>query len=225
MKYVDRHAEARWIFRGTTGIAHPLIPRIGRVRRESRPGTAHRSYTPEYERIILRNFRRRARLFSPTVGLSEWQLLSLAQHHGLPTRLLDWTTNPLAAAYFAVSTGAGTEDALVEAVWLERVPIVDAAKQSDPFAVSEVSVVFPDVVAPRIAAQRGLFTIHPNPATAWTPKNRISFAIPRDARQFFQRRLFYLGIDAAYIMSDVDGLARTLQWQYERGVAVGRVNF
>src|SRR5262249_39321139 len=79
-----------WIFRGHADANWELKPKAGR------PPFLGR------EKELFDAWKRRAIEHLPSHVTSIWDLLAIAQHHGLATRLLDWTTNLLNAAYFAV---------------------------------------------------------------------------------------------------------------------------
>lgn len=89
------------LFRGVSDVSYELLPGIGRVK--DLPGDTEKKQRRalQRERGLLRNFNRSAVLYLPQ-QMDFTSMAILAQHHGVPTRFLDWTYNPLVALYFAV---------------------------------------------------------------------------------------------------------------------------
>lgn len=81
--------ETRW-FRGQANADWAL-----------HPGLARKPATLKHEAALMKRFRQNATTLVPHRPADEWEWLFLAQHYGLPTRLLDWSENPLVALYFA----------------------------------------------------------------------------------------------------------------------------
>jgi hypothetical protein len=96
------------VYRGASRLEGGLLTSLDRLGGIDPPHTkAH------LEEHIFRNFIRYGRPFFPKSHTNDWELLVTAEHHGLPTRLLDWSYSPLVAAHFATSGPARECDRVI----------------------------------------------------------------------------------------------------------------
>jgi FRG domain len=147
-----------FLFRGVTDREYKLIPSIARGW-ESDPKLEMLKTT---EKFILDQFKSRAIGQLTYKPLDDWEWLMLGQHHGLKTRLLDWTHNPLIALYFALGNNASEQEVDGAVYLFQGLNIVDRAL-ADPFSISTDYYINPPHISPRIAAQASHFTISNNP--------------------------------------------------------------
>ena len=206
-EWIEKRNTVNYLFRGLTSAKHKLIPKVGRPKSHAKG----RGYTREAEYLLFMEFKRLASAYIDKVPKSDWEWLVLAQHHGLPTRLLDWTFSPLVAAYFAVENEGETGDAIVYA--LERtISISPVEDQLGPLEFDGIARFDPPVISRRVIAQNSAFTIHPRPNKEFNPPDLGKIVIDKKWCPGLKATLNNLGVNRASLFPDIDGVAANLAW-------------
>ena len=204
--FVLGEKRAHYLYRGHREESWALEPVIDRVK--------HGALTRlDHEHQMFQEFRRRAAAFLSTMPTNDWELLTLARHHGLPTRLLDWSENPLAALFFAVE-GPSKGDGAVWTYLFRGLGRPLPENSPDPFSVEHLGLYQPPHLHPRIAVQSSLFTVHPeswkDDTDRWSG-SLTKVVIPQRERPHVRHELFRLGIHRAALFPDLDNAALRIQ--------------
>jgi hypothetical protein len=201
----------------------PLLPKIARVDTRADPIGA--------ETLMLGEFKRRSVPYLQVVPANDWDWIALAQHHGMATRLLDWSSNPLAALWFAVRQPKVDGDDGV--VWVFApapddviLPAVITERNSSPFTGTRTSVFQPRQITPRIVVQHGWFTVHKyqEDSAGFVPLERIEIyenclrkvLIRASAFAELRYQLDRLGVNDVSLFPDLSGLCSYLEWAHTR---------
>lgn len=225
MVYCDKEVNSELLFRGQT-VDMPLIPKIGRLNQRKVSDSKLKT-----EKMILEEFKRGILPLSEFKPENSWDLLALAQHHGLPTRLLDWSSSALIGLWFAVCHPPHLDkknQMLDGIVWVFAPTSGDYRTDSttaDPLNNNVTKVFKSAIVSRRISAQSGVFTAHKilesdkfvqfeNHRTF--KKKLIPIYIKGSDFAPIRKQLSMLGINSASVFPDIDGFCRNLEWKYAK---------
>lgn len=214
--------ESKDLFRGVRDATYPLVPSVGRYWEDFREEPNQRAAFLLEEENAFTSFKLEAAAYL-SGERSDWQWLALAQQHGMPTRLLDWTWNPLCALYFAVEPkGApGDDDGNDAAVYrlpFKAIPWLTEKVERGvhPLEVGDMTIYSAPRHYARLSAQSSVLTVHPEP---WRPVQAVGLEmvrIPGLLRRTIRRSLFQFHVGPKNLFPGLDGLGLSQKlWHFE----------
>src|SRR5437899_3167066 len=156
--------------------------------------------------LYLQCSSKQARAHLPAQLRSELEWLAIAQHFGLPTRLLDWSDSLLVAAWFAVEkAGAKKADS---AIWVTKsIPALEMDYSGDVLTLGGPYSYRPPHINPRISAQGSVFMICPQPTEEAALPFLKKITIDKLAEFRLKKRLNACGINRRHLFPDLAGLS------------------
>ena len=210
------------LFRGQGNASWGLTPSLYRIQQVPVAGGSMESNYDTFEEMALAHFYREAIPYLPPIPRSYSNDRIVAQHFGVPTRLLDWTRDPLVAAYFASVSGNEEADGAIFMLLPDAHYLPEHVRGPGPHQAIAFE---PPAIDRRIPAQKSVFTFHPYGASGlpfvpldqrdignWIttdgPNVRgfVKITIPALAKQTLHSTLIKLGIDRRNLFPGLDGV-------------------
>lgn len=224
LKLTQSFPHMMWIFRGQADADWPLLPKAGRSEYFIPNSADEDGYPLNQDLVRFKYWRHWAVACQPNLPSNDFEALAFAQHYGLATRLLDWTTNPLIALYFAVEDKPDKDGAMY--LYLPE-------RDDDLLKRKLTEVTHPVRFSPRpldkrLLHQYAAFTYHPKPnepleATPMPPalgayahpdttSGLIRVRVPSQAKNWATSQLDQLGINRRTLFPDLEGVSAFINW-------------
>ena len=190
------------IYRGHSSCNYELKTSVGRLK----------NYSIDLEKRLFLEFKKLFRPYTSERPETDLELMFMAQHYGIPTRLLDWTFNPLIALYFASKENSGL-DGKVYSIKLHKSFKVEELEETSLsinklLKIKGCKYIIPHYTDTRYYNQKSIFLLSDKPKRRFLFADKeIVYIIKSEAKQQIRQELALLGINESFVLPTLDHLS------------------